>query len=146
MSAQGNSPTPGDLNDLLEHIQNRGTPFRIDGATGTYYVLSADQLIALLRAISEDGEPVLSFAPHDFGLTEADLAAYEARRKARREHINLDTLAPLDPNLEQRLHHLSQVQHERPLSEGEASEREQLLHELETAILDNLQASMKQAG
>lgn len=141
MSAQNNSLTISkDVRELLVQIQERGTPLRIDGDTGTYYILSADQLMTLLSLIPEDAASVSSFTPQDFGLTEADLTAYEARRKARREQIDLNVLVPLDPDLEQRLLHLSQIQHQRPLSGKEAHEREQLLHELEAAMLRNLQA------
>ncbi len=143
MSAQGNSPpTGGNVGDLLIQIEKQGTPFRIDGATETYYVLSADQLMALLRAGAEDGESVLPFTPRDFGLTETDLAAYQARQKARRERVAFDALTPLDTDLEQRLRRLSHIQHERPLSDKERRGREQLLHELETAIVHNLQAAV----
>ena len=34
------STLPRDVGDLLEQIAQYGTPFRIDGATATYYVLS----------------------------------------------------------------------------------------------------------
>jgi hypothetical protein len=56
MAAQNNLPTPSrDVSDLLAQITEHGTPFRIDGATGTYNVLSADQLMTLLRGRPEDG-------------------------------------------------------------------------------------------
>jgi len=143
MSAQGNSPpTHGNVGDLLIQIEKQGTPFRIDGTTETYYVLSADQLMALLRAGAEDGESIPPFTPRDFGLTEADLVAYQARQKARRQRVHFDALVPLDTDLEQRLRRLSQIQGERSLSDKERREREQLLHELETSIVHNLQAAV----
>ncbi len=143
MAIQGNSPaTHGNVRDLLIQIEKQGTPFRIDGTTETYYVLSADQLMALLRAGAEEGESVLPFTPRDFGLTEADLSAYQARQKARRERVAFDALTPLDTDMEQRLRRLGQIQGERPLSDQERREREQLLRELETAIVRNLQAAV----
>jgi hypothetical protein len=72
MAAQNNSPTDSrDGHDLLAQITEHGTPFRIDGATGTYYVLSADQLLTLFRGKSDEVESVVSYTPQDFGLTEA---------------------------------------------------------------------------
>ena len=147
MFAQNHSLTiTKDVSDLLAQIEEHGTPLRIDGTTETYYVLSADQLMTLLRVIPEDRDSVSSVTPQDFGLTEADLTAYEARRKARREQVDLNALAPLDTNLEQRLLYMSRIQRHQSLSEKEAREREQLLHELEAAMLHNLQAVVSTIG
>lgn len=137
------SAPPRDVGNLLEQIAQHGTPFRIDGATETYYVLSAAQLLTLLRGMSQDVESVASFIPQDFGLTEADLAGYEARRQARREQIDLGLLAPLEAALAQRLRRWHQVQHQPPLSDQEKREVEQLLQELETAMGSNVQAVVK---
>src|SRR6266700_1958337 len=135
MAAQNHSPTSSrDVSDLLARIAEHGTPFRIDGATGTYYVLSADQLMTLLRGKPDEVESVASCTPQDFGLTEADMSAYDTRRKARRQQIALDAA------LEQRLHQWHQGQRQRPLSEAQKRAREQLLHELEMAMMRNLQA------
>jgi len=145
MAAQNHSPTSSrDVSDLLARIAEHGTPFRIDGATGTYYVLSADQLMTLLRGKPDEVESVASCTPQDFGLTEADMSAYDTRRKARRQQIDLDGLAPLDAALEQRLHQWHQGQRQRPLSEAQKRAREQLLHELEMAMMRNLQALTEQ--
>jgi hypothetical protein len=145
MDAHNNPPTPShDVGDLLAQITEHGTPFRIDGATGTYYVLSADQLLTLLRGKSDEVESVVSYTPQDFGLTEAEMSAYDTRRKARRKQIDLDVLVPLDADLEQRLRQLHQVQRQRPLSEAQKREREQLLHELEMVMMRNLQALTEQ--
>ena len=145
MAAQNNSPTPSrGVSDLLAQITEHGTPFRIDGATGTYYVLGADQLITLLCGRPDEVESVALCTPQDFGLTEADMSAYDTRRKARRKQIDLGVLAPLDADLEQRLRQLQQVQRQRPLSEAQKRAREQLLHELEMAMMRNLQALTEQ--
>ena len=96
MAAQSRSPTSSrDGSDLLAQIREHGTPFRINSATGTYYVLSADQLMTLLRGQLDEVESVAACTPQDFGLTEAEMSAYGARRQARRQHINLGVLAPL---------------------------------------------------
>lgn len=140
MSAQNGSPAlPRDVGDLLKQIEHHGTPWRIDGTTETYFVLSAAQLITLFRGMIEEAKPAASFTPQDFALTEADLSAYEARRKARREHIDCSLLAPLNPVLEQRLRQWEQVQGQQPLSDQQKRVGEQLLHELETALVGNAQ-------
>jgi hypothetical protein len=89
-------------------------------------------------------ESVTPCTPQDFGLTEADMSAYDARRKARRKQIDLGELAPLDADLEQRLSQLNQVQRQQPLSDTQKREREQLLHELEMAMTRNLQVLTEQ--
>jgi hypothetical protein len=137
------SALPRDVGDLLDQIAHHGTPFRIDGATETYYVLSADQFLTLLRGMIKDVESVESFTPQDFGLTEADLAGYEARRQARRAQIDLGMLAPLEAALAHRLRQWHQVQHHQPLADQEKREVEQLLQELETAMGANVQAVVK---
>jgi len=145
MAAQNNSPPPSrDVSDLLAQITEHGTPFRIDSATGTYYVLSVDQLMTLLCGRPDEVESVVSCTPQDFGLTEADMSAYDSRRQARRQQIDLGVLAPLDADLEQRLRQWHQVQRQRPLSETHKREREQLLHELEVAMMRNLPALTEQ--
>jgi|307.fasta_scaffold57874_2 hypothetical protein len=145
MAAPNHSPTSSrDVSDLLVQISEHGTPFRIDSATGTYYVLSADQLMTLLRGQLDEGESMAASTPQDFGLTEAEMSAYDTRRQARRQHINRGVLAPLDAALEQRLHQWQQVQRQRPLSTAQKREREQLLHELEMAMMRNLQALAEQ--
>src|SRR5712691_11148657 len=103
MAAQNHSSTSSrDVSDLLAQITEHGTPLRIDGAAGTYYVLSADQLLTLLRGRPEEVESMASCTPQDFGLTEADMSAYDTRRAARRQQIELGVLAPLDADREQR--------------------------------------------
>ena len=145
MATQHHSPTSSrDVRDLLAQITEHGTPLRIDDATGTYYVLSAYQLMTLLRSRPDEVESVVSCTPQDFGLTEAEMAAYDARHQSRRQRIDHSVLAPLDAALEQRLRQWQQVQRQRPLSQVQKREREQLLHELEMAMMRNLQALTEQ--
>src|SRR5262249_32049947 len=145
MAAQNHSPTfSRNVSDLLAQITEHGTPLRIDSATETYYVLSADQLMTLLRGRPDEVESVMSCTPQGFGLTEAEMAAYDTRRQSRRQRINLGVLAPLDAALEQRLRQWQQGQRQRPLSQTQKREREQLLHELEMAMMRNLQALTEQ--
>jgi hypothetical protein len=91
----------------------------------------------------EDVEAVESFTPQDFGLTETDLAEYEARRQARRAQIDLDLLTSLDAALEQRLRQWHQSQHPQPLSEQEQREVEQLRQALDVAMGSNVHAIVK---
>lgn len=146
MSTKGDSLSRlHDVDDLLLQIEKQGTPLRIDGPSDTYYVLTVKQLMALLgiTSESENRETVPQFTPEDFGLTEADLVAYQARREARRRRVDVDALEPIDPNLEQRLDRINRLRDERPLSEEEHREQEALLQELETAMLRNLETAVK---
>ena len=88
-------------------------------------------------------ESVASFTPQDFGLTEADLVGYEARRQARRAQIDLGLLAPIKAALAHRLRQWHQMQHHQPLVDREKHEIEQLLQELETAMGSNVHAVVK---
>ena len=89
MAAQNHSPTSStDVSDLLAQITEHGTLFRIDGATGTYYVLSADQLMTLLRGRPDEVESVAAYTPPDFGLTGAEMSAYDTRRPSRRQRTD----------------------------------------------------------
>jgi hypothetical protein len=145
MAAQNDSPPPSrGVSALLAQITEHGTPFRIDGATETYYVLTADQLMTLLSGKPQEIGSVASYTPQDFGLTEADMSAYDTRRKARRRQIDLGVLVPLNADLEQRLRQLNQVQRQGPLSDAQQREREQLLRELEMAMMRNLRALTEQ--
>lgn len=129
--------------DIVNQIEYHGTPLRIDGATETYYVLSAAQLMAILRSGYQEVESVESFTLKDFGLTDADLSAYEARRKVRREWTDPDRLSHIETALEQRLYQLNQVQLQSPLSEQQKREIEQLLIKLETMMGNNVHAAAK---
>ncbi len=142
MATQNHSPALSrDIADLLDQIEHHGTPLRIDGSTETYYVLSADQLMALLHGVHGEVESAESFTPQDFGLTETDLSAYKARREARRERIGRGMLVPLEAALKQRLQQLNQVQHRQSLSDQQKREVEQLLNELETAMDNNMETA-----
>lgn len=100
--------------------------------------------MTLLSGKPEEIESVASYTPQDFGLTEADVSAYGTRRKARRRQIDLGVLVPLDADLEQRLRQLNQAQRQGPLSDAQQREREQLLRELEMAMMRNLRALTEQ--
>ena len=78
-----------------------------------------------------------SFTPEEFGLTEADIAAYEAEQK-RRTALNLQKQQVPDSDLIQRLEALPRL--EQLFPQRAAAEREELLRELDRAMLNNLRA------
>lgn len=128
--------TQADL--LFEHIQQQGTPLRIDGPTETYYVLSSEQLLSLLNVAQNQLDADTLFAPEDFGVTQAEIEAYEARRQQRRRYAALhSTQNPLPQQLAQRLSSLQAAP--LPLTEEQRQEREELLHELDSVILRNIE-------
>jgi len=136
-----------EVADFLVHVREQGTPLRVDSETETYYVLTAAQLVKLLQ--SEGGSPGddidvdnidlatnRSFSLQDFGLTEADLVAYERQQRVQRAAVNSQKQHPLRADLKQRLDALPAL--ERLSPQRAAQEREQLLEELEAAMLNNL--------
>ena len=129
-----------DVSHLLTQIEKSGTPLRIEGTTETYYVLSATQLMALLRSRPEIDNPINSFTPEEFGLTEADLADYTALRQARRARVDSDVLDPLDVDLARRLNQFNDAGRQ-VLSEEDKRELDQLVQELETVMLRNIQSA-----
>ena len=133
-------------NDLLLEIEEHGTPLRINGQAETYYVLSAAQLMQLIGQLPADAtepEDISSFTPEDFGLTENELTAYEARRTARRQHVDADVQEPIAADLERRLRALSRRTRDNGQSRHDEIARGQLLQELETAMLETLQAAIR---
>lgn len=79
-----------------------------------------------------------SFTPEEFGLTEADIAAYEAEQKRQRTALNLQKQQVPDSDLIQRLEALPRL--EQLFPQRAAAEREELLWELDRAMLNNLRA------
>lgn len=134
------------LQSLLAQVQKRGTPVRIDDASGSYYVLSAKQLMLLLQDGPSQLEPTVpieadsgeSFNLEDFGLTQAELVAYEQRRDQRRMMLNLTAQKPLSSELAVQIQQIAQQQDDT----GELDEKklEQALQELEASLLQNLNA------
>ena len=118
--------------ELLQQVDVDGAPLRIDSKTNTYYVLSADQLLALLKNNHGD-EKSPQFTPADFGLSEADITNYQALHRSRSSAIAQNKQAPLSANLRKRLRQSEKNNFRRP-------ESEQLLHELEDEMLRNLES------
>jgi hypothetical protein len=128
------------VEDLLLEIKRRGAPLRIESDAGTYYVLRIDQVVALLEDSLQAAQPINEFMAEDFGLTDADLAAYQVRRASRRNAALAKQQRQLDASLVQRLAKLQ----EKPSSYS-TSEREALLQALEAAMLRNLQDALPAA-
>lgn len=87
-------------------------------------------------------DDMTSFGLEDFGLTEADLRAYNKTQEAQRAYVETEGLQPLPTGLADRLTQLSG----QPGDELNVAEREQVLDELEAAMLTNLQASTTSAN
>ena len=129
--------------ELLMEIEAKGTPLRLDGPKGTYYVLSASQLRKLLGRLVDDFvdvDDVMGFALEDFGLTKADVAEYNEKQQAQRARVAESKLIPLPTILAERLSEVSEAGLSN--SDVDDAERETLLRELEAAMLANLQAAV----
>lgn len=128
--------------ELLLEIEEQGTPLRIDGNQETYYVLSATQLRALMGRMLEDVndiDNVTGFTLEDFGLTKADLNEYYKTHKAQHERVSMADITPLSKDLSDQLSEASGS----TSSDGNATDTKDkmILHELEAAMLANLQAA-----
>ncbi len=124
-------------NEMLTQLESQQTPLRIQGHQQSYYVLTVDQLLALMQP-PQNFEDDTSFTPEEFGLTEADIAAYEANQQKQRAALPLHRQQPPDPELFRRLDALPRL--ERLFPQRATAEREVLLRELEVAMLNRLQA------
>lgn len=89
-------------NEVLTQLESRQTPLRIQGRRQSYYVLTVDQLLALMQS-PQTFEDDPSFTPEDFGLSEDDVTAYLARRQARRQQLGVSQPTELPADLQQRL-------------------------------------------
>lgn len=138
-----------EVTDFLVHVREQGTPLRVDSDTETYYVLTATQLQQLLQATVADSpeDPDLpdnhAFTLEDFGVTEADVAAYEAVQKRQRAVLKRQKQQPLNAAVIRRLEALPRLEQLSP--KHAAVEREELLRELETAMLNNLRTLIADA-
>lgn len=134
--------------DFLIQVRHQGTPLRVDSDTETYYVLTAAQLQQLVEAaivdnVATDLPNDQAFTLADFGLTEDDVVAYEAKQERQRSALNLQKQRPLRPDLIRRLNALPRLEQLFPMRA--AAEREALLHELETVMLHNLRTLIPEA-
>ncbi len=134
-----------EVKALLNQIEEQGTPLRIESESSTYYILSAKQLQMLLKSTEFDEEEVTTYTPADFGLNNTDVAAYEKSRKTRRTYLGRSEQTPLDKDLVQRLDHMldHMTEGQNSFSEAGRDKREQLLQELDEAILRNLRIAIQ---
>ena len=127
--------------DVIAQLESQETPLRIQGSQQTYYVLSAEQMLALMQPtqmIDDDD----SFMPQDFGLTEEDLTRYQNRRRERRQHVGATRHSRLAADLQNRLDLLRSIS---TLSPTLPPVDQQTLQALEAAMLYNLQATPQNA-
>jgi hypothetical protein len=127
--------------DVIAQLESHETPLRIQGPQQTYYVLSAEQMLALMQPtqmLDDNG----SFTPQDFGLTEENLTGYEARRRERRQHVDTTRHSQLTADLQNRLDLLRSIS---ALSTDLPPVDQQTLQALEAAMLYNLQSTTQNA-
>jgi len=74
--------------DVLTQLESRPTPLRIQGHRQSYYVLTVEQILALMQP-PQNMEDDTTFAAQDFGLTEDDITAYLARRHERQQQVGI---------------------------------------------------------
>lgn len=120
--------------DVLTELENQETPRRITGAHQTYYVLSAEQLLLLLHRPAGADETI-TFTPDAFGLTDEEIAHYQAKRQARLRQVQTAQQTPLDIELQQSLAILHSLSPAKEWTEA----NEQTVRALEEAMLQNLQ-------
>lgn len=85
-----------EVTAFLGQVREQGTPLRVDSDTETYYLLTATQLQELLFSALADRVDNANFADDesfglaDFGLTENDVAAYEATQARQRAALHAE--------------------------------------------------------
>lgn len=122
--------------DLLTRLESQQTPLRIQGQQRSYYVLTSEQLLALMQQ-PPHFENDTTFAPEDFGLTEDDVTAYLARRQDRQQKLGVTPPTPLPADLQQRLSRLHAV------SNNTSHPNDQMMQALEAAMLHSLETTIQ---
>ena len=127
---------------VMAQLDTQETPLRIQSQRKTYYVLTVEQIAALMQPLPtvEDNE---SFTPEDFGLTEKDVENYLARRQEREQQIGAADHMPISTELKNRLDMLRTLS---DLSPSAVPVDKQTLRVLEEAMLRNLQISVRNAS
>ncbi len=126
-------------NEMLTQLESQQTPLRIQGHQQAYYVLTVDQLLALMQP-SQTIEDDTSFAPEEFGLTEDDVAAYVERRHARRQQLGVTQPTELPADLQQRLDRFRVLA---AISNNAPPVDEATIQALETAMLRTLETTIQ---
>lgn len=125
--------------DVLTRLESQQTPLRIQGHRQSYYILTIEQIVALMQP-PQNFEDDTTFTPDDFGLSEADIANYLARQQERQQYLGNPQHIPLPFELRERLDML------RSLSAVSASALpvdEQTIRALEAAMLRNIEATIQ---
>ncbi|MEZ4731727.1 MAG: hypothetical protein R3E79_31800 [Caldilineaceae bacterium] len=126
--------------DLLTRLESQQTPLRIQGHRQSYYVLTVDQLLALMQPPPQNFEDDTSFTPEDFGLTEDEVTAYLARRHERQQKLGVAQPAQLPADLQQRLDRFRALV---ALSSDAPPVDAATMHALETAMLRSLETTIQ---
>ena len=124
---------------FLRQVRKQGTPLRVDSETETYYLLTVDQLLALMQP-PQNFEDGTSFTPQDFGLTEDDVTAYLARRHKRQQQLGVTPPTELPADLQQRLDRLRALA---AISSAAPPVDETTIQALEAAMLHSLETTIQ---
>ena len=125
--------------DVLTRLESQQTPLRIQGHQQSYYVLTMEQLLALMQPAQNFADDP-SFSPEDFGLTEADVRAYLARRHERQQKLGSIQPTQLPADLQQRLERLRALT---TIASATVSADDQAIQALETAMLRSLETTIQ---
>ncbi len=125
--------------DLLTRLESQQTPLRIQGHRRSYYVLTVDQILALMQP-PQNFEDGTSFAPEDFGLTEDDVTDYLDRRHERQQKLGVTQPTQLPADLQHRLDRLRAIA---AVSTAAPPIDEQTIQALEAAMLHSLETTIQ---
>lgn len=125
--------------DVLTQLESQPTPLRIQGHRQSYYVLTVEQILALMQP-PQHIEDDTTFTAQDFGLTEDDITAYLDRRHERQQQVGLAQPTPLPADLQNRLEMIRSLA---AVTTTAPPVDEQTLQALEAAMLRSLQATIQ---
>lgn len=125
--------------DVLTQLESQPTPLRIQGHRQSYYVLTVEQILALMQP-PQNMEDDTTFAAQDFGLTEDDITAYLDRRHERQQQVGLAQQTPLPADLQNRLEMIRSLA---AVTTTAPPVDEQTLQALEAAMLRSLQTTIQ---
>ena len=125
--------------DVLTQLESQPTPLRIQGHRQSYYVLTVEQILALMQP-PQNMEDDTTFTAQDFRLTEDDITAYLDRRHERQQQVGLAQQTPLPADLHNRLEMIRSLA---AVTTTAPPVDEQTLQALEAAMLRSLQTTIQ---
>lgn len=125
--------------DILTRLESQQTPVRIQGHKQSYYVLTVEQILALMQPPQNFADDT-TFTPQDFGLTEADVTDYLARRHERQQKLGVTKPTQLPADLQHRLDRLRAIA---AVSTAAPPLDEQTIQALEAAMLHSLETTIQ---